>query len=199
MNPFTAPPPGQPFVLPTTHRVYDQGPTSPSCCAHAVASAMETRMVCSNGLDPGAEPIDAFKIFADAGSQMSLPLCCDAAGKGVSTFLGLEKAATQKIPGSIDIMVFELKAGMPLMIEVQVGSNFLKHDGKTIYHSEGPRSPHAVCVIGFGKEQQTLDSYWIIKNSYGPQWGDKGCARIRWNDGDVKPEATVFVMKSVAL
>lgn len=38
---------------------------------------------------------------------------------------------------------------------------------------------HAVTVIGYGKwEGSGCDEYWIIKNSWGPHWGDRGMFKL---------------------
>ena len=43
---------------------------------------------------------------------------------------------------------------------------------------------HSVLIIGYGTE---LDNeYWIIKNSLGLQWGEKGFARIKMMTKDVE-------------
>ena len=189
--------PGKEILLDTTTRVYHQGATS-TCCAHAVAAAMETRMVISNHLSRDIEAIDALEIFSKGHDQMSLLVSCDVVGKdGVSTPDGPEKAATERIPGDVDIMAWEIQNQTPLMAEIAVGSNFEAHRGDLIYRAEGPRAPHAVCVIGYGTEAGSNVPYWVIKNSYGPDWGDKGRARVAWNDDVVKLESFVMAMRAV--
>ena len=188
-------PPGERLQLPTTLRVYEQGANSPSCCAHAVAAAIETRMVAENALAPNETLIDAMALFNKGGGQMSLTVSCGVAAKGVETSRGLQRATAERILGDVDVMAFELRRRIPLMIEVDVGSNFFGYKSTMIYRSEGPRSPHAVCVIGYGTDAATLEPYWFVKNSYGPAWGHDGCASIKWRDGDVKPERSVFALR----
>lgn len=41
---------------------------------------------------------------------------------------------------------------------------------------------HAALLIGYGKENGT--DYWLIKNSYGEDWGEKGFFKLQRNSGD---------------
>lgn len=42
---------------------------------------------------------------------------------------------------------------------------------------------HAIKIVGWGK-QDDID-YWIIENSWGEQWGEKGYFRIKFGECNV--------------
>lgn len=40
---------------------------------------------------------------------------------------------------------------------------------------------HAVLVIGYGVDEEAKSDYWLIKNSFGSTWGEKGFGKIARN------------------
>lgn len=42
---------------------------------------------------------------------------------------------------------------------------------------------HAVLLVGWGRTTEGLD-YWVVRNSWGASWGEKGYVRIARSEGD---------------
>ena len=73
-------------------------------------------------------------------------------------------------------MKSELYANGPISCGIHVTDAFENYDGTYIY-SEKVRFPlinHEISVVGYGKDAETGEEYWIGRNSWGTYWGDYG-------------------------
>jgi len=43
---------------------------------------------------------------------------------------------------------------------------------------------HAVTLTGFGEDEEVGQLFWLIQNSWGPSWGEKGYIRLLRTDGE---------------
>merc|ERR1712032_432208 len=41
---------------------------------------------------------------------------------------------------------------------------------------------HAVVLEGYGTDEETGDDYWLVRNSWGVQWGEHGYIRLKRDD-----------------
>ena len=66
-----------------------------------------------------------------------------------------------------------------------------------VYHcTENVNMNHAVLVVGYGTDAKSGD-YWIVKNSWGAKWGDKGyfkMARNQDNTCHIASETTLPIV-----
>uniref|UniRef100_A0A7R9WTZ8 Peptidase C1A papain C-terminal domain-containing protein n=1 Tax=Craspedostauros australis TaxID=1486917 RepID=A0A7R9WTZ8_9STRA len=48
---------------------------------------------------------------------------------------------------------------------------------------------HAVVLEGYGTDEETGADYWLVRNSWGPTWGEKGYIRLKRVNPEQDPEA----------
>lgn len=69
----------------------------------------------------------------------------------------------------------------PVEVGMAVYYDFFSYSGGIYYHTTNNLAGyHAVAIIGYGSEDGV--SYWIVKNSWGSDWGENGYFRIMMND-----------------
>lgn len=77
-----------------------------------------------------------------------------------------------------------LKKYGPISVGVSVRENFKRHhfqDGllSNDYVRDDESINHFVVLVGYGETWYDNQTYWIIRNSYGPDWGRNGYALLR--------------------
>ncbi|XP_039158342.1 vignain [Eucalyptus grandis] len=74
-------------------------------------------------------------------------------------------------------------ARQPVSIAIEGFSpGFKQYSGGVFNGPCGETTNNAVAIVGYGKTPDGVD-YWLLKNSWGDTWGEKGYMRILRNSG----------------
>lgn len=96
---------------------------------------------------------------------------CDAKGT-VDTLSGF-----QDVTVNDPVALSEALKKGPVSIAVGAESlAFMFYSGGIVHRGCGTDLDHGVLLVGQGSEGDT--DYWIIKNSWGPNWGEDGYIRV---------------------
>jgi len=77
----------------------------------------------------------------------------------------------------------QMKAALnnqPVSVAVAVNTKFQFYSGGVFNKQCGNQINHGVLAVGYGSEAGK--DFWLVKNSWGPQWGEEGFIRISRDD-----------------
>lgn len=78
----------------------------------------------------------------------------------------------------------------PVVGSMKVYTDFFYYGSGAYEHVYGAeRGGHAVLIVGYND----AGGYWIIKNSWGAEWGVNGYARIKYGQADIEKRVTVVM------
>lgn len=182
-----------------------------SCVAFAAVATLETQMNISSGIPDMNPKYSPQQLFACGGGSCSfgwftsmapmflesdgvpdegcLPYTSGATGVDVACKAACTDSASraQKIArytsptgGTLDIEAVKaaLKKG-PLMTSLRVYEDFMTYWGGVYKYAAGKSlGGHAMSIVGFDEAQRA----WIVRNSWGESWGEKGYVYMSWDD-----------------
>lgn len=85
----------------------------------------------------------------------------------------------EDVPPNDEGSLLKAVANQPVSVAIQAsGSDFQFYSEGVFTGDCGTELDHGVAIVGYGT---TLDGtkYWIVKNSWGPEWGEKGYIRMQ--------------------
>jgi len=100
------------------------------------------------------------------------------------------RSAVVKASSFVRLPINELQ---PLMMAIQEGPVVVSVDGEpwSNYQSgvfDGCRRDatvnHAVLLVGYGHDSSVKKDYWLVRNSWGEWWGEKGFIRVQRHSSD---------------
>jgi len=102
------------------------------------------------------------------------------------------------------LMRLELVKNGPIAVAFEVYNDFFNYKSG-IYHHTGLKDKfnpfeitnHAVLAVGYGADKETGEKFWIVKNSWGEEWGENGYFRIRRGTDECSIESIAVAAEPV--
>ncbi|XP_059304051.1 vignain [Lycium ferocissimum] len=85
----------------------------------------------------------------------------------------------EDVPQNDEGALLKAVANQPVSVAIQASGSDFQFYSEGVFTGEcGTELDHGVAIVGYGT---TLDGtkYWIVKNSWGPEWGEKGYIRMQ--------------------
>ncbi|MEN9827114.1 MAG: hypothetical protein RI953_2859 [Pseudomonadota bacterium] len=161
--------------------------------AHAWTFSPQHLFSCGGGsCDMGWFPSSAMDSLLDDGipEEACFPYKSGALGEDMSCRQTCTDAKTRSLKAELRVRskpvvgasIDEVKKALlngPLMTSMKVFKDFYFYTGGVYRHQKGGIvGGHAVMIIGWNNE----DRAWIVRNSWGTDWGEQGDFRIAWDD-----------------
>ncbi|XP_023529748.1 cysteine protease XCP1-like [Cucurbita pepo subsp. pepo] len=91
----------------------------------------------------------------------------------------------EDVPANDEQSLLKALSNQPVSVAIEAsGRNFQFYKGGIFTGRCGTEMDHGVTAVGYGSSEGT--DYIIVKNSWGPKWGENGYIRMKRNTG--KPE-----------
>ena len=86
----------------------------------------------------------------------------------------------------------------PISVAIQANKRSFQLYQSGIYSDPecGYNLDHGVLLIGYGYDDLYKMDYWIVKNSWGKQWGENGYIRLLRNTNDTRGQCGIAMMPS---
>jgi len=110
---------------------------------------------------------------------------CDESKK---TNIAAKFSSKKDLPNDETQMAAWVGDNGPLAVAVDASQHWQTYNKGIVSNCNGKQLDHGVLIVGFGTDAGT--DYWIVKNSWGPSWGEQGYIRLArgTNQCDIKAD-----------
>nr|KYP67744.1 Vignain [Cajanus cajan] len=85
----------------------------------------------------------------------------------------------EKVPGYSEKALLKAVAHQPVSVGVEAGGSAFQFYSSGIFTGKcGIDTNHRITLVGYGKAGDGT-KYWLVKNSWGTEWGEKGYIRMK--------------------
>nr|XP_018675855.1 PREDICTED: vignain-like [Musa acuminata subsp. malaccensis] len=85
----------------------------------------------------------------------------------------------EDVPVNDEDALLRAVANQPVSVAIEaIGQDFQFYSEGVFTGSCGTELDHGVAIVGYGTSKDGM-KYWIVKNSWGPEWGEEGYVRMQ--------------------
>lgn len=107
----------------------------------------------------------------------------------IKSFVDVKKNSEEELAKAIQLG--------PVSIAIEADQRAFQHYKKGVFSKKcGTNLDHGVLLVGMGTEKD--QDYWIVKNSWGPDWGESGYIRFLKGDPSLPPEGQCGILLSAS-
>ncbi|OMP11902.1 hypothetical protein COLO4_03609 [Corchorus olitorius] len=90
----------------------------------------------------------------------------------------------EMVPQNDEEALLKTVANQPVSVAINTDNpSFMYYKSGVLMEDCGTSRLHALTIVGFGTDSEYGTDYWLIKNSWGQTWGEKGYIKIQRNVG----------------
>ncbi|KAH9624601.1 hypothetical protein KSS87_010304 [Heliosperma pusillum] len=83
------------------------------------------------------------------------------------------------VPANSEDALLKAAANQPISVAIDAGGQDMQFYSEGVFTGQcGTELDHGVAVVGYGATQDGT-KYWIVRNSWGEEWGEKGYIRMQ--------------------
>ena len=117
----------------------------------------------------------------------TVPACMKTCKSNIIPYVKYKaRPGSWRFISGIDQIKLEIFNNGPISAGMVTFEDFQFYKGGVYKHVSGRQTDHhAVVILGWGKDAIWGSEYWILRNSWGPTWGDRGYFKILMKDYEV--------------
>ncbi|GAU43703.1 hypothetical protein TSUD_254320 [Trifolium subterraneum] len=135
----------------------------------------------------GGNNYDSFKFISKKGriaTEANYPYTGVKGKCKKARYGGVKITSYEQVPSNSEDSLLKAVANQPVAVAIDTSGLFELYSSGIFTGECGTNLIHAVTIVGYGTSNDGI-KYWLVKNSWGTEWGEQGYIRIK-RDIDAK-------------